>query len=147
MQGTYRKDRVLPAAAEPQRLAQVPDPPEGLSSAAQVEWLVVAGWLQEIGQLATTDVTLLAAYCNEVASYWEYDRRVKTEGSVVEFRDRFGNLTRMAPHPYTTLRTSALSNSLKLAGQFGLTPVMRSRIAAGNRPKPQSKLDQLKNRK
>lgn len=147
LEGTYRKDRVLPQAAEPILLASIPEPPEGLSPPAQVEWSVVATWLQEIGQLATTDLTLLAAYCNEIALYWAYDKKVKEKGAVIEFYDADDNLVRVTPNPYTALRTGALANAMRLAGQFGLTPVMRSRIQ-GNKPqKAKSKLELLKERR
>lgn len=144
LEGTYRKDRVLPSVAQPTLLAAVPDPPEGLSVAASVEWTVVATWLQEIGQLATTDLTLLAEYCNEQAEYWEFDKIVKKRGRLIIFEDENGNPTRMLLNPAIAGRSAALGNALRLASQFGLTPVMRSRIQGTPPKKTVSKLDQLK---
>ena len=146
LEGTYRKDRVLPEAAEPMRLAAVPDPPEGLTPPAQIEWHVVATWLQDIGQLATTDLTLLAAYCNEIALYWEYNRNLKIEGATIRITDRDGRLVRSFANPYAALANTALANSRALAGQFGLTPVMRTRIQSKPQ-KQKSKLEQLKDRR
>lgn len=147
MEGTYRADRVQADLAQPIRLAEIPQPPEGLSMPAQTEWFVVAAWLHDIGQLATTDVTLLAAYCNEIALYWHYDKKVKEKGAVIEFYSPDGDLTRVVASPYTALRTGALANAMRLASQFGLTPVMRSRITQNKPKKAETALDKIKNRR
>ena len=147
MEGTFRKDRVQLDEAEPTRLANIPEPPEWLTPAASFEWNVVATWLHEIGQLATTDLFLLAQYCNEQSEYWEFDRIVKKRGRLIVFEDEDGNPVRMILNPAVAGRSGALANALKLASQFGLTPVMRSRITQNKAQKVKSPLQLLIERK
>ncbi|CCH54473.1 phiRv1 phage protein [Fibrisoma limi BUZ 3] len=148
LEGTYRADRAVTDEVPPELLAEIPDPPEGLGEWGQREWHVVTRWLHSVGNLAATDLSLVAAYCNEVDNYWSYDASVKKMGAVVPFK-KGGELVKLQRNPYTVLRTDALTNALRLAGQFGFTPSARARLTIGGSDpaKPKSKLAKLMDRK
>ena len=132
IEGTYRQDRALPQEVEPRRLAAVPDPPENLTDMARREWYVVCDWLLEVGNLAFTDISLVAAYCNEMSLYWEYDKKLKAKGETIVYKNQLGEVLRVQVNPYVSMRKSALDSALRLAGQFGFTPSARTRIKSGN---------------
>ncbi|KAA9357224.1 phage terminase small subunit P27 family [Larkinella humicola] len=147
LEGTYRKDRAIHDEVEPELLGDIPDPPDGLEELAVKEWYTVCRWLHSVGNLASTDLSLVAIYCNEIANYWEYDAIVKAKGSVIVFKDEVGNPSRVQANPYTALRKSSYDSAVRLAGQFGFTPSARSRIKAGKIEKPQSRLEKLKSKR
>ena len=136
LEGTYRPDRALPNEVTPELLAHIPDPPEGLGEWGQREWVVVCRWLHEIGSLAATDLSLIAAYCNEIDNYWSYDAKVKQVGAVISIKNKEGMIIKVQKSPYTGLRKDALDEAIKLAGQFGFTPAARARLGSpGEKPK------------
>ncbi|QHV99212.1 phage terminase small subunit P27 family [Spirosoma endbachense] len=148
LEGTYRPDRALSNEVQPDLLAQIPEPPEGLGEWGVREWHVVCRWLHDTGNLAATDLSLIAAYCNEVSNYWEYDAQVKSKGAVVAIKNKDGLVVRVQKNPFTALRKDSLDAALKLATQFGFTPSARTRLTMGAIPdKPKSKMAQLMNRK
>lgn len=148
LEGTYRNDRVQSNEVLPDLLASIPGPPEGLGDWGQREWHTVCRWLHTVGNLAATDLSLIAAYCNEVDNYWSYDAHVKKSGAVVAIKNKDGLVVKVQKSPYTSLRKESLGEALKIAGQFGFTPSARSRLTMG-RPmeKVKSKLDLLKERR
>jgi P27 family predicted phage terminase small subunit len=145
LEGTYRPDRATANEPQPDILAQVPDPPKGMGKWGVQEWLTVCHWLQGIGALASTDLSLIAAYCNEIDQYWEFDKKLKKEGAVLKFYNPAGDLYKVQAHPYAGLRKASLDNALKLAGQFGFTPAARARLTMGSAgtDKPKSKMAHL----
>jgi P27 family predicted phage terminase small subunit len=148
LQGTYRDDRAVDNEVQPDRLAHIPEPPDGLGEWGQHEWHIVCRWLHDVGNLASTDLSLVAVYCNEVDNYWQYDAKTKTMGAVVPYKKN-GELIRLQRNPYTVLRSDALTNALRLATQFGFTPAARARLTMGpgTPDKPKSKMAQLMNGK
>lgn len=149
LQGTYREDRALPDEVQPELLASIPDPPDGLGDWGRREWAIVCRWLHDVGCLASTDLSLIAAYCNEVSNYWDYDSQVKSKGAVVAIKNKEGVVVKVQKNPFTTLRKESLAQALHLASQFGFTPAARSRLSSpkAGKNKPVSRLDQLKQRR
>lgn len=144
LEGTYRPDRANANEVQPERLAEIPDPPEGLGEWGVREWGIVCRWLHNVGNLASTDLSLIAAYCNEVSNYWEYDAQVK-KGAVIPIKNKDGLVIRVQKNPFTALRKDALDAALKLATQFGFTPAARTRLTNGGgaKDKPKSGLSGL----
>ncbi len=137
MEGTYRADRSIPDEVAPELLASIPDPPEGLGDWGCREWHTVCRWLHDVGNLASTDLSLLAMYCNEIDNYWQYDALVKSKGAVFPIRDKTGQVINARRSPYTVLRREAQEQALRLASQFGFTPAARTRMMMG--PMPEKK--------
>jgi P27 family predicted phage terminase small subunit len=110
-------------------------------------WWRVAPELHRLGLLTVVDVAPLAAYC---VSYAHWRLAEETLGKMAE-RDPInsallvksgdGNLRR---NPMVKIANDAARDMLTFASEFGLTPVARSRLAAGvgGQPGP-SKFDGL----
>jgi P27 family predicted phage terminase small subunit len=101
---------------------------------ASDEWWRVAPELWRIGLLRVTDVAPLAAYCYAYAQWRtavEALARIAAgdpnmAGLLIKTTD--GNPRR---NPLVKIASDAAEDMLTFAGQFGLTPVARSRLAAG----------------
>jgi P27 family predicted phage terminase small subunit len=123
----------------------VPDAPAWLSSFACDEWCERAPELHRLGLLTSLDLSLFAGYC-ESYSQWRQAQELLaqmakkdavTNGLLV--RGANGTAT---PNPLLKVSRLAAQHMLRLASEFGLSPVARSRIAAGV-PTGPSKFDGL----
>lgn len=78
-----------------------------------------------MGIIETTDLGVLAAYCNAWHNFrWSIDR-LKRDGRVVRCGE--GNQS-MKPHPATSLQKNAVNEMRQLAGELGLSPTARERL-------------------
>jgi P27 family predicted phage terminase small subunit len=140
--------RRLRPEPEPELEVTVPDPPSYLSGYAADEWCLVATELYRMRLLTKVDTAVLAAYCTSY-SRWrmalealqklaEYDP--DTSGLIVKAAD--GNARQ---NPLVKIMSDAADDMLAFAGEFGLTPVARTRINAGSgwQPPSPSKFDGL----
>jgi P27 family predicted phage terminase small subunit len=91
--------------------------------------------LHVIGLLSSVDTACLSAYCSSYAMW----RRASEELESLTVETRAGDLRR---HPLIKVIADAASDMVRYAGEFGLTPVARTRIAQGHQP-PTSKFDGL----
>lgn len=85
LEGTYRADRHSANAVSGNLLSEPPDPPKSLSKLAKLEWVTVTTWMCERNILASTDLSLIAMYCNEVATYFQCQRIIRKQGMIVEY--------------------------------------------------------------
>jgi P27 family predicted phage terminase small subunit len=139
-----------PMRPEPQPTIEpkCPDPPAFLSSYAQDEWWRTAPELHSLGLLTSIDVSCFAAYCHAYGQWRdaaEALERVATRdeamrGLLIKTQD--GNVRR---NPLVKIAADAAEDMLRFAGEFALTPVARSRLAAGicGQPPGSSKFDGL----
>jgi P27 family predicted phage terminase small subunit len=100
---------MVPLPAEPL------EPPAYLTEYALEEWRRLAPELHALGLLMELDLTTFAVYCDAVAQW-----RRATEGLAAAGGDPTCPLMRVVQ--------DAGRHLLKVAGEFGLTPVARSRI-------------------
>jgi P27 family predicted phage terminase small subunit len=119
---------------EPKLDPQVPEAPAWLSAYAREEWARLAGEMHRIGLLTTVDHTCFAVYCQSYAWWREAEEAIAALGDN-KWNETGRRLMRIS-------RYSA-AGMLQAAGYFGLTPVARSRIAAGIGPVPDSKFGDL----
>ena len=56
--------------------------------------------------------------------------KLRRENRIDEFQNSEGIVVRRQANPLVKMKNDALNNSLKLAAQFGLTPVARASISA-----------------
>jgi P27 family predicted phage terminase small subunit len=124
---------------QPERTSQCPEPPDHLSELAQEEWRRVAPQLHRLGLLTIVDVMVLAAYCSSYARW----RSAEEALARMAARDELtAALLIKAPdgsaraNPLTRTSRDAAEAMLRYAGEFGMTPVARSRLAAGIGPEP-----------
>lgn len=134
LRGTTRKDRVPHTPMQPSLLAHVPEPPDVLSDRGAAEWRVVCAELQTLGMLYTVDLSLVAAYCNEMSVYWEMEELLRKNGRVLAIKNEDGSMKYMQQVPQVAIGRNALITAMRLAAQFGFTPSARAKLSAPSAP-------------
>ena len=127
--GTAQPCRVRADEPKPASLTHLPMPPPELNERAAQEWYTTAGELLNQRMLHAVDLTLLAAYCNEIAVYWECEDLLRKNGRVMKTTRKDGS-TVLVQVPYVGIGRNALKMAHTLAGQFGFTPAARTRLSA-----------------
>ena len=123
---------------EPAILPKCPEPPEWLHEYAKEEWWRTAPQLHVLGLLSAIDVACLGAYCSSFAMWRDASEQLRAEGLTAETADG-----RQCRNVLTKTVREAAADMVRNAGEFGLTPVARTRIAQGIHPQPSSKFDGL----
>lgn len=140
--------RPLRPEVEPEQAPTCPDPPPFLKGYAADEYWRLAPELHRLGLLTVLDLMPLCAYC-VAYSRWRTaeealarmaDADPVTHALLVKGAD--GNARR---NPLVKIAADAADDMVTYAGNFGMTPVARSRIAAGigGQPAAPSKFDGL----
>jgi len=130
MQGTVEKSRSIENEMVVDQVSVLPEIPEWLSEIGKHEFTKVTTQLFNLGMLYTVDLKLVEAYANEISLYIECEMKLRKENRIDEFLSSEGSLLRRQASPLLKIKNDSLNNSLKLAAQFGLTPVARASIAA-----------------
>lgn len=130
MQGTTEKSREVANEMQVDLCSSLPEAPALLSEIGKGEWLKVTHQLFNLQMLHTVDLRLVEAYCNEIALYIECEIELRKNGRIDNFTNTNGDLVRSQAKPYLKIKNDALNNAIKLATQFGLTPVARASISA-----------------
>ena len=130
MYGTARADRVLENEMQVDLLSELPEAPDLLSEIGIAEWYKVTTQLFNLKMLHDVDQSLILAYCNEMSLYIESELELRQNGRIDNFKNSNGELMRSQAKPLVKVKNDALANALKLAVQFGLTPVARTNISA-----------------
>jgi P27 family predicted phage terminase small subunit len=131
--------RALRREVEPPREPECPEPPPFLAAYACDEWWRTAPSLHRLGLLTVADVNPLAAYCQAYARWREAEevlaemkaRDPLTKGLLV--KTVAGDARR---NPLVKIAADAAGDMVTYAGHFGLSPVARSRLAAGINGQP-----------
>jgi P27 family predicted phage terminase small subunit len=130
MQGTVEKSRTIENEMVVDQVSELPIVPEWLSEIGKSEFKKVTTQLFNLGMLYSVDLKLVEAYSNEISLYLECEMKLRTINRIDEFESSEGIILRRQASPLLKIKNDALNNSLKLATQFGLTPVARASIAA-----------------
>ena len=130
MQGTLEKSRTIENEMVVDLVTELPTAPEWLSEIGKEEWNKVTTQLFNLEMLYSVDLRLVEAYCNEIAIYIECEMELRKNGRIDNFTNTNGDLVRSQAKPYLKIKNDALNNAMKLATQFGLTPVARASISA-----------------
>jgi len=130
MQGTLEKSRTIENEMVVDLVSKLPTAPDWLSKIGKEEWNKVTNQLYNLEMLYSVDLSLVCAYCNEMSLYLECEMKLRKENRIDEFQSSEGTVLRRQASPLVKMKNDALNNSLKLAAQFGLTPVARASIAA-----------------
>jgi len=127
IQGTLEKSRQVENEMVPSFYEGIPEAPELLrkTERAVALWDELVRELQNLGMLHGVDLPLLAAYCNEMSTYFEAESVLLDEGRTFETPNGF-----IQKRPEVNISREALDRALKLATQFGLTPSARTKISA-----------------
>ena len=130
MQGTLEKSRTIENEMVVDLVSKLPTAPDWLSEIGKEEWNKVTAQLFNLEMLYSVDLRLVEAYANEISLYLECEMKLRKENRIDEFQSSEGTVLRRQASPLVKMKNDALNNSLKLAAQFGLTPVARASIAA-----------------
>ena len=130
MQGTLEKSRLVENEMQVDLVSQLPEAPELLSEIGIAEWYKVTSQLYNLKMLHSVDLNLILAYCNEMALYIETEMMLREKGRIQVFKNSDGTIKHAQAVPYQKIAKDALNTALKLATQFGLTPVARANISA-----------------
>jgi P27 family predicted phage terminase small subunit len=117
--------RPIRDAPAPDRAPECPAAPDFLAGYACDEWHAVAPQLHALGLLTVLDVAPLAAYCT---AYGRWRTALEVLGRAGD-----GGLiqtdTGPKPHPLVGVARNAAADMLRFAGEFGMTPAARTRLA------------------
>jgi P27 family predicted phage terminase small subunit len=125
---------------QPTPLPGIPDPPAMLSAEARTEWLRIAPEAYNMGLLTTADIQSLAAYCQAYGRWIVAERSLA--GMAAQDQLTGGLMIRTVggnaiQNPIVGVANKAMSDMVRYAAEFGLTPAARARIA-GPDPRTQS---------
>lgn len=123
---------------EPRPDPALPEPPIELDADALAEWDRLAPQLFRYGLLTHVDRGALAVCCAAYGTWVQAERELKrlreekpdTLGGML---DTTSNGNRIQ-HPVMGVRNTAMREYMRVAGEFGLTPVSRTRINVGILP-------------
>jgi P27 family predicted phage terminase small subunit len=128
LKGSLRKCREVSNEMQTTNVVSMPQAPSFLNQHGADEWDLVTNELANIKMLHLTDLSILAAYCNEIGIYREIAQELQgnfTEQTV----DKDGRLRASKIAPKYKVMQNALQNAMKIATQFGFTPSSRASLS------------------
>jgi P27 family predicted phage terminase small subunit len=126
MQGTLEKSRTVENEMMPSKVNGIPHAPQillNIERAADL-WDELVNELSNLDMLHGVDLPILTAYCIEMANYMRLEAYLTEEGRTFETPNGFEQ-----KRPEVNMSRECLDRALKLATQFGLTPVARTKIS------------------
>ncbi len=127
-----------PARHSPEAPTGCPACPSWLASAAKTEWKRVSPLLLKAGTLATTDLAVLACYCQTWAD-WQAAVKV-----VIKSGQTYGAGDLVKRHPAVGIADAAAKQLRLLASELGLTALSRMRLDVGAEPERDELEDYLR---
>ena len=97
--------------------------PEELGPAARAEWERVIVELNEVGDINALDRAALAAYCVAYALYIEAVEGIQTFGVMIKSPNGYPQQS-----PYVSVANKQFEIMMRVASDFGFTPVSRDRL-------------------
>tara|TARA_Y100001972_G_scaffold43388_1_gene53362 strand:- start:1536 stop:2009 length:474 start_codon:yes stop_codon:yes gene_type:complete len=128
LKGSLRKCREVSNEMQTTNVVSMPKAPSFLNQQGADEWDLVTNELANIKMLHLTDLSILAAYCNEIGIYRSIAQELQgnfTEQTV----DKDGRLRSSKIAPKYKVMQNALHNAMKIATQFGFTPSSRASLS------------------
>jgi P27 family predicted phage terminase small subunit len=139
--------RPMKPEPQPEIAADVPEPPAFITGYAADEWWRTAPELHRLGLLTRVDVPALAAYCHAFGQWRmaaESLAKMQANDPIMNgmiIRTKYGDA---AMNPLVGIARKHAGDVIRYAGEFGLTPVARTRLASANfQRSPPSKFDGL----
>lgn len=115
---------------EPKLPPALPEPPETLTADALVEWNRIAPELFTAKILTNADRAALAAYCQAWGDWVLARNHLAGEDDFTQVSEN----GYQAQSAWVGIANTAMTNFLKIASEFGLTPSARSRLAVDTTP-------------
>jgi P27 family predicted phage terminase small subunit len=138
--------RRMRSEPQPEIPADVPEPPPFITGYAADEWWKTAPELHRLGLLTRIDVPALAAYCHAFGQWRmaaESLAKMQANDPIMNgmiIKTKYGDA---AMNPLVSIARKHAGDVIRYASEFGLTPVARTRLAAGGCGAPPGKFDGL----
>jgi P27 family predicted phage terminase small subunit len=122
---------------EPTIPASCPEPPPHIQGFAQDEWWSTGPELHRLGLLSRIDVPAFAAYCHAFGQWRmaaETLAKMQANDPIMNgmiIKTKYGDAV---ANPLTSITRKLAGDVVRYAGEFGLTALARSRMAAGYCP-------------
>jgi P27 family predicted phage terminase small subunit len=119
---------------QPEIAADVPEPPAFITGYGADEWWRTAPELHRLRLLTRIDVPALAAYCHAYGQWRmaaESLAKMQANDPVMNgmiIKTKYGDA---AMNPLVSIARKHAGDVIRYAAEFGLTPVARTRLAAG----------------
>jgi P27 family predicted phage terminase small subunit len=110
---------------------KLPPAPKHFSKTGKKLWRDVGEQCRLLGVLSPGNLTPLAAFCNEMATYMDLSEELKGESLIITIHTEFGS--KQVPNPKKKMATDSLRNAMKIATEYGLTPASVGKIGAGGK--------------
>ena len=126
--------RPMKPEPQPEIAADVPEPPPFITGYAADEWWKTAPELHRLGLLTRIDVPALAAYCHAFGPWRmaaESLAKMQANDPIMNgmiIKTKYGDA---AMNPLVSIARKHAADVIRYASEFGLTPVARTRLAAG----------------
>ena len=126
--------RPMKPEPQPEIAADVPEPPPFITGYAADEWWKTAPELHRLGLLTRIDVPALAAYCHAFGQWRmaaESLAKMQANDPIMNgmiIKTKYGDA---AMNPLVSIARKHAADVIRYASEFGLTPVARTRLAAG----------------
>lgn len=108
-----------------------PNPPEYFNEYAKKEWQIICEYLDSVGILAKTDISLLTSYCYAVGMCREAEVNLSKQPKVGTQKNKAGEVYQFTNKWFNIWNMSS-RQVISLAGEFGFSPSARTRISAPN---------------
>jgi len=144
LEGTWRADRANPNEPNAKPITFPCPPVMELNEFAMREWERTTKVLIELGVLTEGDLSALTAMCHQFGEFVYCDTEIKEKTYLKEPKEyvldmdpdqriEYMRIKYLAGKELKKLRKEHLEAYSKLAQQFGLTPVSRSRVSASKK--------------
>lgn len=127
--------RPMKPEPQPEQAIDIPEPPPFITGYAADEWWKTAPELHRLGLLTRIDVPALAAYCHAFGQWRmaaESLAKMQTNDPIMNgmiIKTKYGDA---AMNPLVSIARKHAADVIRYASEFGLTPVARTRLAAGS---------------
>lgn len=112
----------------PEKLHDIPTPPEHLNENAKDHWVYLASKLKSCGILTEIDVYALEHCCTALAIAQDASRKINETGLIYATKNDDGSIRAAIKSPYLAVYTEALMLFEKYGSKLGLSPVDRMRL-------------------
>lgn len=123
--GTLQPCRTNPNEPDYILVKELPDPPDWLNEDGKKIYYDTAEDLLKQRILTRISYPVFLMYCVEISKYFEASKQLKKTSMVYK-----SSTSEPKVNPWQRVANDSLSNSLRIASEFGLTPASSSKIDA-----------------